>query len=640
MMRIWRAPARGRRLSSGQLTGLLLITMLAVTLPYFEPLRSSMFDLYQSVYPRLRRSAPVTIVAIDEESLRLHGQWPWPRTWLARLVARVADAGPAAIGIDLVMPEPDRLSPGRLPEFVPGLGEDLTRQLSRVPSNDAVLARVLADLPIVLGVAGLERDAARGGHAVRQAQVRAIGGDPRRYVPRFEGTLRSVEEIDRVARGHGLLNVEPERGVVRRMPLVVAVRDELLPAVGIEMLRVATGTSVLTVRVGGSGVEAVGIRDLLVPTEPDGSVRVHFSRHDPARFVSAADVLAGTADRRLFERKLVLIGVTALGLSDYQATPVADRMSGVEIHAQLLEGIFDGALLTRPRSLVWIEMGLLLLVGVAMLWVVDRAAVWVSLIVAASLVASFVGIPMELFRRYGILLDPIPTIVAVIALLGQQSLLQLNRLGRLKRFFSPQLAKLIIAGGAADPLNSHRREVTVVFLDLRGFTTFAETTDPEEVMRVLREYQAEMGRLILDYEGTLERFTGDGMMIFFNDPVPMADAAERAIRMAQGMRARVRRLDIGWRQRGYSLGFGIGIAQGYATLGAIGFEGRWDYAAIGTVTNLAARLCGEAQSDQILISQSLAAAVGELASLEALGPLTLKGFARPMPAFSVLALKS
>jgi adenylate cyclase len=180
----------------------------------------------------------------------------------------------------------------------------------------------------------------------------------------------------------------------------------------------------------------------------------------------------------------------------------------------------------------------------------------------------------------------------------------------------------------------------VVFLDLRGFTTFAETTDPEEVMGVLREYQTEMGRLILDYEGTLERFTGDGMMVFFNDPVPMPDAPERAIRMAQGMRARVRQLDIGWRQRGYSLGFGIGIAQGYATLGAIGFEGRWDYAAIGTVTNLAARLCGEARSDQILISQSLAAAVDQLASLEALGPLTLKGFARPMPAFSVLALKS
>jgi adenylate cyclase len=200
-------------------------------------------------------------------------------------------------------------------------------------------------------------------------------------------------------------------------------------------------------------------------------VRVHFSRPDQKRFVSAADVLAGKVDPHVLERKLVLIGVTALGLSDYQMTPVADRMPGVEIHAQLLENIFDSALLTRPRSIVWIEMAFSLLVGVAMLWVVDRAAVWVSLMIAASLVAPLVVVPMGIFRSYGILLDPIPAIVAVFALLVQQSLVKLNRLGRLRRFFSPQLAKLILAGGAADPLNSHRREVTVVFLDLRGFTT-------------------------------------------------------------------------------------------------------------------------------------------------------------------------
>ena len=212
---------------------------------------------------------------------------------------------------------------------------------------------------------------------------------------------------------------------------------------------------------------------------------------------------------------------------------------------------------------------------------------------------------------------------------------QVERLGRLKRFFSPQLAELIVTGGAADPLKSHRVEVTVVFLDLRGFTAFAETADPEEVMGVLRDYHAEMGRLILEHEGTLERFTGDGMMVFFNDPVPVPDAAERSIRMALAMRERVRQLDLGWRKRGYDLGVGIGIAQGYATIGAIGFEGRWDYGAIGTVTNLAARLCGEAKSTEILVSQRVAGAVEDRVPLEALGALTLKGFARPVSAFRV-----
>jgi class 3 adenylate cyclase/CheY-like chemotaxis protein len=216
---------------------------------------------------------------------------------------------------------------------------------------------------------------------------------------------------------------------------------------------------------------------------------------------------------------------------------------------------------------------------------------------------------------------------------------QLERLDRLRRFFSPQLAELIVAGGAEDPLKTHRREVTVVFLDLRGFTAFAETAEPEEVMGVLREYHAEMGKLILAHEGTLERFTGDGMMIFFNDPVPVPDPAERAIRMAIAMRERVHALAKVWEKRGYDLALGVGIAQGYATIGAIGFEGRWDYGAIGTVTNLAARLCGEAKGGQILISSRVAGALEELVELEEVGRLTLKGFLRPVPVYSPLRLK-
>jgi len=217
---------------------------------------------------------------------------------------------------------------------------------------------------------------------------------------------------------------------------------------------------------------------------------------------------------------------------------------------------------------------------------------------------------------------------------------QLERLGRLRRFFSPQLAELIVAGDAADPLKSHRREITVVFLDLRGFTAFAESAEPEEVMAVLREYHAEMGALILAAEGTLERFTGDGMMIFFNDPVEVPDPAPRAVRMAAAMRERIGSLTETWRKRGFDLDFGIGIAQGYATIGAIGFEGRWDYGAIGTVTNLAARLCGEAKPGQILLSQRVAGNVEGIAAVEPVGELGLKGFQRPVKAFNVVRLES
>jgi class 3 adenylate cyclase len=221
----------------------------------------------------------------------------------------------------------------------------------------------------------------------------------------------------------------------------------------------------------------------------------------------------------------------------------------------------------------------------------------------------------------------------------QEQLAQLERLGRLKRFFSPQLAELIVAGGAEDPLRSHRREVTVVFLDLRGFTAFAETAEPEEVMGVLREYHAAMGELILAHEGTLERFTGDGVMIFFNDPVPVPNPAERAIRMTLAMRDRVGELAAQWRKRGFSLDLGVGVADGYATIGAIGFEERWDYGAIGTVTNLASRLCGEARPGQILVAQRLLATVEGLVVTEPVGELALKGFQRAVPAHSVLRLR-
>ena len=217
---------------------------------------------------------------------------------------------------------------------------------------------------------------------------------------------------------------------------------------------------------------------------------------------------------------------------------------------------------------------------------------------------------------------------------------QLDRLGKLKRFFSPQLAEMIVSGSAEDPLKSHRREITVVFLDLRGFTAFAETSEPEEVMTVLREYHAEMGKLVVAAEATLERFTGDGMMIFFNDPVPVPNPAERAVRMAAAMRERVAELAVGWKKAGFDLDFGLGIAHGYATIGAIGFEGRVDYGAIGTVTNLAARLCSEAKPGQVLLERRVMTAVEAIAEAEPVGDVTLKGISRPVKIYNLLRLKS
>jgi adenylate cyclase len=396
--------SRGKPLGVA-LLALLLAIVLAPELFGLSLVRLAAFDAYQKWAPRARHSAPAVIVAIDDESLRLHGQWPWPRTWLAELIARISKAGPAAIGIDIVMPEADRLSPGRLPEFVPGMGDELIQRLSRLPSNDAVLARTLQASPIVLGIAGLEAQAPEARGHVRRVPFRIVGSDPKARVRRFEATLHSAEEIDRVAKGHGLLSVDTERGVVRRMPLVAAVGDALVPSFGIEILRVATGERLLTVRSGARGVEAVGVGELFIPTEPDGSVRVHFARPDPARFISASDVLAGKIDPQQLERKLVLIGVTALGLSDYQATPVVDRMPGVEIHAQLLENIFDADLLSRPRAVAWAEAGALLVGGLVLIWLMPRSSPAISVAVYLAMVAGIVAAGALLYERGGMLFD-------------------------------------------------------------------------------------------------------------------------------------------------------------------------------------------------------------------------------------------
>jgi adenylate cyclase len=220
-----------------------------------------------------------------------------------------------------------------------------------------------------------------------------------------------------------------------------------------------------------------------------------------------------------------------------------------------------------------------------------------------------------------------------------EQVVQIERASRLKRFLSPQIADLVLASPTMEALESHRREVTVVFCDLRGFTAFAETAEPEEVMAVLREYHTALGALIHEFEGTLERFVGDGVLVLFNDPIPCPDPCGRAARMAAAMRARLAELGTRWRGSGHSLGFGVGIAHGYATLGMIGFEGRRDYSAIGTVVNLAARLCAEAGDGHILVDSKVRAAIEDAATLEPAGGFVLKGLHRAVPAFYLQTIR-
>ena len=430
----------------GRPAGLLLLVVLAAVLvapplPPLQALRLASFDAYQALAPRQRASAPAVIVAIDDPSLARHGQWPWPRTVLARLVTRVAAADPAVIGLDILMPEPDRLSPGRLAQLVPDLGADVVERLSRARSNEAVLAEALGRTRTVLGAAGLDDADTTVPQRGRWAPMRVHGGDPMPFVRRFASALRSVEEIDRAALGHALLNADRERGVVRRVPLVAAVGDTLVAGFAAELLRVGTGQPALAVHVDGDGVRAIALGDLRVPTERDGTLRVHYSRHDTSRFVSAADVLAGTVPVERFARKIVIVGVTAVGLADYQATPVVDRMPGAEIHAQAIENIFDEALLVRPGWARWAEAAVFVVAGALVIWTVPRfARRWALLLflgaVALAWVAGFL-----FYREARLLLDVVSPAIALGVLFGTMVGITLVEVDSQRRALREQLER-------------------------------------------------------------------------------------------------------------------------------------------------------------------------------------------------------
>lgn len=339
----WIASGRGRWL--GVLVSIALTCALLVPDPGpWASLRHGAFDAYQTYFPRTRQSAPAVIIAIDEASLARVGQWPWPRDTLAQLMTRLAARKPAAIGIDIIFAEPDRVSPDRLAEVFRARDPLVAERLARLRPHDELLAASFKSAPVVLGVAGTNQPT---GISHIYAPSRQTGASA--PLRRFNGELRSMPELDRAAAGHGLLNADPDRGVVRRVPLAAFIGDNPILSLTMECLRVAAGEVLFTLNSGAQGLSSVGIGDIAVPTQHDGSLWVHYSPHDPARFVSAADVMEGRDDPSLIEQKIALIGVTGLGLVDQQITSRGERIPGLEIHAQVLENIFDNALLRRPE---------------------------------------------------------------------------------------------------------------------------------------------------------------------------------------------------------------------------------------------------------------------------------------------------
>ena len=351
-----------------------LLVLLAALVWYrgalIDRLQSAWFDAHQALWPRQVATLPVTVVAIDQKSLADIGQWPWPRNLLARLLRIVQRAEPAAVGINILMPEPDALSPERLLAQSQVEDRTLAEALRALPTHDTLLARALAGAPTVLVVAGTSEPSTQ---TLRAAPVTVrTTDDAALALPHYAGALTSIDELDAQAGGWGLISAESTRGVLRRMPTVASIDGTLLPSLALEMLRVAQHAPALRVDARGGEVRSVGVGRLQVPTEDDGTVRVYFSPHLEQRFVSAVDVLDGKVRESELRGQLVLIGLTGLALQEVQNTPIGERMSGTEIHAQLLENLLQGTLLRRPPWAPTVEALALLGMGALLLWAVPR----------------------------------------------------------------------------------------------------------------------------------------------------------------------------------------------------------------------------------------------------------------------------
>jgi len=422
--------------------GVALLAVLAALI-WFESrwnlrLQAAWFDTYQLLKPREVVSTPVTVIEIDERSLGRLGQWPWPRTLLAELVRDVEREQPAAIGIDILMPEPDRLSPERLLARARREDPVLARHLDALPSSDSELGRAIAAGPVVLGIAGISDrtekeplgppfvvvDRARYGFPTTSAPA---------SLPRHAGALANIDELDRVATGHGVISAGPSDDVIRRVPLAFLINERPVPSLALEMLRVALRAPEVRLLASGPSVEKIAIGDFVADTESDGELRVYYSKRDSRRYVSAIDVLDRKVDPLRLRQKLVLIGTTGLAVVDYQNTPLGERMPGSEVHAQVLENLFDQTWLRRPSWAPALELSVFVLLGASLIWATPRWKPVNAALLALGCIALPVALGIAAFLTQRLVFDAAAPSVGLLILFSVLLVLTLAEAARQRR---------------------------------------------------------------------------------------------------------------------------------------------------------------------------------------------------------------
>jgi serine phosphatase RsbU (regulator of sigma subunit) len=411
LLDIFGTPGRGFALA---ILGLLVLVR-ALDPVFLQTIALRGFDREQQIAPRTYQPLPVRIVAIDEKSLSRYGQWPWPRTLVAKLVRQIAAAHPRVLGVDIIFAEPDRLSPGKLVDAVPELPAPLAHQLSLLPANEAALAAAFKELPAVLGIGASDKAEPPAHGPSRSTIIRESGADPRPFLIAYSHLLRSVPELTAVARGQGsvLDNPDPD-GITRRLPLFIVSHSQLIPALTLEMLRVALGAGTLGILTAKDGVQGGSVSRAFIPTDARGRVYPHFTPSYEIRYISAADLLDRSYDSAALRNGIVLLGVVGQGLIDERETPLG-LMAGVEVQAQLIECILAGQLLRRPAKLDWIEIALILAAGLTTIFALPYRRPRIASAAFVALILLLSGGAFGCFRFFNLLVDAVyPSLSSIV----------------------------------------------------------------------------------------------------------------------------------------------------------------------------------------------------------------------------------
>ena len=636
-------------LASRRSVGLLLLAILLLIRVWdprpLEELRLRSFDFFQTTSPRDSAVRPVVIVDIDESSLSAFGQWPWPRTILADLLTRLYEWQAAAIAFDVIFPEPDRSSLNEAVKHFRDLDDDTRGRLLHLPSNDEVFAQAIGRGNVVLGQAGINAFHPRSLEKPPETAFATVGPDPSPYLIAFPYILRNLPKLEQAAVGHGLISIRTERdGMVRRVPIVMQAEDKIVPALTLDLLRVATGSSTIMIRTDESGIQSVAVPGLELPTDRNGRIWVYFGRHDKARFVSAKDVVEGNVAPERFAGKLVLVGTSAIGLLDVKTTPVLSAMPGVEVHAQLLEAALTNSLLVAPSYAIVVEMIGALIGGVVLALLAPAASVLMLFASAALAAAAFVAASWILFSRYQMLFDATFPLIATLSVYMSMVLMgyfreQLDR-RRIRSAFAQYLSPTLVEQLANSPqrlvLGGEERVITVLFSDVRGFTTIAETykDNPHGLTTLMNRFLTPLTNAIMARNGTIDKYMGDAVMAFWNapldDPAHESDACHAALDMLERVDAlnqeREREASTSG-TRFVPIKIGIGINTGRCTVGNMGSDLRFQYTVMGDSVNLASRLEGQTKAYglPILIGSRTAAAVAEQFALLEIDSIRVKG---------------